>query len=144
MRKDWLETSAGVNVVAIGIVAILFSLAIFTLQDFAILFTGRPDLLRGLRGIWYLLWAAVAAVFSVMTVFIWRPGWPRIVITLFSISMVSHVLEQFVKVPAQQLRLVAVCRIFIDAALILLILRYRSTTTSGRFRQAHNPKRTSS
>ncbi|MBZ5702247.1 MAG: hypothetical protein LAN84_10405 [Acidobacteriia bacterium] len=131
MRQDWLRTSTGVNVVAIGLVAIMFSLVLFTVQDFSILLTGKIYALHGLRGIWYLLWATVAAVFSAMTVFIWRPGLPRIVIAFFSISMASHILEQFVALPAQQLKLAALCRIFITVALILLGLRYRSTATSG-------------
>jgi uncharacterized protein YjeT (DUF2065 family) len=131
MRRDWLQTSIGVNVVAIGLVAIMLSLSLFTLQDCWILFSGEPYVLHGLSGTWYLLWAGIAALFSLATVFIWRPGPHRIVIALFSISMASHVLEQFVSLPAQQLRLVATCRIIVAGALILLFLRYRSITMTG-------------
>src|SRR5882762_3513157 len=134
MSRDWLRTSTGVNVVAIGLVAIIFSLVLFTIQDLWILFSGKLVALHGLRGMWYLLWAAIAAVFSVMTAFIWRPGLPRIVIALFSISMASRVLEQFVTLPAQQLKLTAVCRIAVAAALILLLSRYRPTAISGNSR----------
>ena len=129
MRQDWLRTSTGINVVAVGLVAIMFSLALFAVQDFSILLTGKPYALQGLRGSWYLLWAATAAVFSAMTIFIWRPGLPRIVIALFSIAIASHILEQFVTLPALQLKSVAACRIIVTAALILLVSRYRSTTT---------------
>jgi hypothetical protein len=121
-----------VNVVAIGLVAIIFSLVLFTIQDFWFLLFGKLVVLHGLRGIWYLVWAALAAVFSAITVFTWRPGLPRIVIALFSISMASHVFEQFVALPAQPLKLVALCRIFVAMALVLLLLRYRSTAASGQ------------
>jgi hypothetical protein len=111
---------------AIGLVAIMFSLALFTVQDLWVLVTGAPYALHGLRGGWYLLWAAIATLFSATTVFIWRPGLPRIVIGLFSISMTSHILEQFVGLSAQELKLVALCRVFVAVALILLVLRYRA------------------
>jgi len=132
MRQGWLESSTGMNVVAIGLVAIVFSLVLFTVQDLWILVTGTPYALHGLRGDWYLLSAAIATIFSAMTVFIWRPGLSRIVIGLFSMSMASHILEQFVGLPAQELKLAALCRIFIAVGLILLVLRYRSTTTFGK------------
>jgi hypothetical protein len=132
MRQGWLESSTGVNVVAIGLVAIMFSLVLFTVQDLWILVTGTPYALHGLRGGWYLLWASIATMFSATTVFIWRPGLPRVVIGLFSISMASHILEQFVGLSAQVLKLVALCRIIVAVALILLVLRYRSTTTLGK------------
>jgi hypothetical protein len=131
MRRDWLGTSTGINVVAIGVVAIMFSLAVFAVEDFSILLTGKPYALHGPRGSWYLLWAGIAAVFSAMTVFIWRPGLPRIVMALFSLSMASHILEQFVTLPTQQLKSVAACRILVSVALTLLVWRYRSTTTAG-------------
>ncbi len=134
MRQHWLQTSTGVNVIAIGLVAIVFSLMLFIVQDCWILFRGEPYALHGLRGVWYLLWAAIAAVFSAITVFIWRPGLHRTVIALFSISMASHIVEQFISLPARQLRLAATCRIIGSAALILLFLRYRSTTTTGNSR----------
>src|SRR5580704_11553032 len=99
MRRAWLETSTGVNVVAIGLFGIVFSLALFTLQDCWILFKGEPYVLHGPRGIWYLVWAAIAAVFSALTFFIWRPGLHRTLIALFSISMASHIFEQFILLP---------------------------------------------
>jgi hypothetical protein len=131
VRQNWLETSTGVNLVAIGIVAIVFSLMLFTVQDCWILFRGEPYVLDGLRGIWYLLWAAIAALFSAITVFIWRPGLHKTVIALFSVSMASHIVEQLVLLPAQQLRLAATCRMIVAADLILLFLRYRSTTATA-------------
>ena len=76
MRRDWLWSDNGLNVLAMGIVAIIFSLVLFTTQDVWILFTGKLFALTGLRQIYYPLWAALAALFSALTVFIWRPGFP--------------------------------------------------------------------
>ena len=111
--------------VAIGLVAIMFSLVIFTLQDISILLAGKLFItLATLRGTWYLLVATIAALFSALTVFIWRPGLPRIVIGLFSVTMASHIIEQFVILPTPQMKVVALGRIGVALGLILLFLPY--------------------
>jgi hypothetical protein len=78
--------------------------------------------------------ATVAALFSALTVFVWRPGLPRIVIGLFSIAMVSHIIEQFVILPALQMKVVAVCRIGIALGLILLFVQYSRTAKADKSR----------
>jgi hypothetical protein len=128
VRKDWLTTLTAENVVAVGIYAITFSIALFTVEDIWILLTGKlATLLHGPMGWWALLWAALATMFSAITVFVWRPVVPRIVMTLFSMSMASYILEQFVAFNAQQLKLAALCRISVAVALVLLVWRDRST-----------------
>jgi hypothetical protein len=113
-------------VVAVGIYAITFSIALFTVEDIWILLTGKPaTLLHGPIGWWTLLWAALATMFSAITVFVWRPVVPRIVMTLFSMSMASHILEQFVPLTALQLKLAALCRISVAVAVVLLVWRDR-------------------
>jgi hypothetical protein len=131
VRKDWLTTSTSENVVAVGIYATMFSVAVFTLEDIWILFTGKlASLLHGPSGWWALLWAALATMFSAISVFVWRPVVPRIVMTLFSMSMASHILEQFVAFSAQQLKLAALCRISVAVALVGLVWRVRPTHSS--------------
>ena len=125
MRRDWLGTSTGMKVVAAGIVASALSFVMFTIQDLFTVFTGKFVAFHGPKGIWYVLLAILATLYSAMNVFIFRPGLPRLVTILFSISMASHVLEQFVVLPAQQLKLAALCRIFVAVGVILLFLRYR-------------------
>lgn len=124
MNHDWLKGEMGINVVAIGLVAVILSLAFFTLRDIWVLLNGKFVAVSGLYGIWYALLATVAALFSALTVFLWRPGVPRIVIGLFSISMVSHIIEQFAILSASQMKAVAVFRIAITLGLILLFLQY--------------------
>ena len=131
MQQGWLRTSTGVNAFAAWLVAIMLSLVPLTIQDFWIFFTGKLVALHGLWSFWYLVWAALAAGFAAMTVFVWRPGLPRIVFALFSISMASHVLEHFVVLPTQQLQLVALYRIFVAVVLILLILGSTATSHSS-------------
>lgn len=85
MRRDWLWTDRGLDVVAVGLVAIVLSLVFFTFQDVWILFTGKLVAFTMARRIYLLLLGALAALFSALTVFTWRPGFPRVVIGLFSI-----------------------------------------------------------
>jgi flagellar biosynthesis protein FlhB len=132
MRQDWLATSKGVNAVAVGIYAIMLSLVVFALEDTSTLLTGRLDSFFGPSGLWALSWAAIAAVFSAIMVFIWRPVLPRIVMALVSVSMASHILEQLVVFSIQQLKLAALCRIFVGVAPVVLVLHYRSTTALGK------------
>ena len=132
MKHDWLKSEMGLNVVAIGLVAIMFSLVLFTLQDVSILLTGKFVALPGLYGIGSVPLATVATLFSALTVFVWRPGFPRIVIGLFSIAMVSHIIEQFVILPALQMKVVAVCRIGIALGLILLFMQYSRTAKADK------------
>ncbi len=49
LRQDWLQTSTGVNVVAVGLLAIMFSVILFTVQDFWILFADKLYVVHGLR-----------------------------------------------------------------------------------------------
>ena len=132
MKQTWLITEMGINVVAIGDVAIIYSLFLFTLQDISILLTGKFVVITGLYGLWCVLLATVAALFSALTVFVWRPGLPRIVIGLFSVSMVSHIIQQFAILSASQVKEVAVFRIGIALGLVLLFLQY------GRAKKADN------
>jgi hypothetical protein len=126
MRRGWLGTATGLNVVAIGIVASALSLVMFTIQDLLTLLTGKFAAFHGPKGIWYVLLAILAALFSAMTVFVFRPGLPRFLAALLSITMASHVLEQFVALPTQQLKLAALCRSFVVAIVILQLWRSRS------------------
>lgn len=128
MKRAWLKTEIGINVVAIRLVAIMYSLFLFTLQDISILLTGKFVVITGLYGFWYVLLATVAALFSTLTVFVWRPGLPRIVIGLFSVSMVSHIIQQFVILSASQVKIVAVCRMGIALGPVLLFLQYSRAT----------------
>ena len=115
--------------VAIGLVAAAVSLAVFAILDFGILISGSGyRLLHGISGVWYLFLAALAALWAALTIFMWRPLIPRITMALFSASMVSHILEQFVALPAQSLRVTAGCRLLVSLGVILLFLRYRSST----------------
>lgn len=117
------------KVVAIGIVAATVSLAVFATLDVWVLISGHKTLLsHSISGVWYLSLATLAALFSAFTVFIWRPLVPRVAVALFSAAIASQVLDQFVTLPAQCLRVIAGCRICVSTGVFLLFLRYRWST----------------
>ena len=104
----------------------MISLVAFTFVDCAILFTGKPYIFHTVDRPYYLLAASIATFFSALTVFIWRSGWPRILIALFGFSMASHVALQFVSLRPHPLEFVASCRVLIAISVISLVFRYRS------------------
>ena len=130
MRRDWLGTSTGLNIVAAGLVASMLSLGMFTIQDLSTLLTGKFTAFHGSKGQWYVLLAVVAALFSALSVFVFRPGLPRFMAALFSVSMASHVLEQYVSLPSKELKLAALSRVFVAAAVIFSVWRYGSAMTN--------------
>ena len=128
MKRDWLGTEIGINVVAIGLVAIMFCLIIFTIQDISILLTGKLLTFTTLTSLFYMFLAVLAAVFSAFTVFIWRGVVPRILIGLFSVSMLSHIIELSLVFPVSLMRAVAICRIAVTLGLLLLSFQYSRST----------------
>jgi hypothetical protein len=122
MRRNWLTSSKGESFVAMGTYAIMFSLAMFTLLDFWSLLTGRLVSLHRPMGLWCLFWAAVAGLFSAVLLCTGKPLVPRIVAGLFSVSMASQVIEQFVALPSRQLKLLAFSRILVALVLVLMVV----------------------
>lgn len=126
MKRDWLNSKVGINIVAIGIVATMLSLAVFMIEDVSILLTGNLFAFRTPRLAFYSLAAALAALFCGLTIFISRPGLPRIIIGLLAVSMASHATEHLVPMPPTSLKVIAVFRIAISLLVIIPILRFRS------------------
>ena len=121
---------AEVNIVALGLAAIVFSIFIFTFEDFWFIFTSNP-VVFSVREFIYLPLAVIAASFSLISFFVFQPGFPRIAIGLFAASMAFRVLQWFVTIPSQQLKVVAVGRIVASLCVVFLYLRYRSETTES-------------
>jgi hypothetical protein len=80
MTRDWLYSRFGINFVAVGLVAALVVVAVIVIQDVSFLVTGLWPKLPWYRDVLYHLLAAVAAIFSVVSFFIFRPGMPRFVL----------------------------------------------------------------
>jgi hypothetical protein len=135
VNADWLETPTGERTVAIGLVAIAISLFAFTVQDLSVLLAGNSGRSSLLRSFWYLLWAGLASLAAAACVFICRSAWERLVITLSSVAMASHIVERFVGMRVPQLRLVALCRLLVSMGVVLLYLRTRSTDEKPRIEQ---------
>jgi hypothetical protein len=128
MKQGWLNSKIGINIVAIGIVATMLSLAVFTVEDVAILFTGNLFAFRTPRLAFYSLAAAVAALFCGLTIFIFRPGLPRIIISLLAVSMASHATEHLVPIASTPLKVIAALRIVVSLLVIVPILHFRSAS----------------
>jgi|HubBroStandDraft_4_1064222.scaffolds.fasta_scaffold611994_1 hypothetical protein len=124
MKQDWLNNKTGINIVAIGIVATMLSLAVFTVEDVSILFTGKLVALRTPRLAFFSLVAALAALFCGLTIFTSRPGLPRIVIGLLAVSMASHAIEHLLSIPPTPLKVIAATRIAVSMLVIIPILRF--------------------
>jgi len=58
----------------------------------------------------------------------------RIIMGLFSVSMASHVFEQIVAPAASLIKPIALCRILVCLALVLLFVRYRSIESRAELR----------
>jgi hypothetical protein len=127
LKLGRLVSAAGVNVVAIGLVATIFSLFVFTEENITFLFTGDTGVFAA-REFLYLPLAALSAVFCLLSFFICRPGLPRVAYAFFSASMASHVVLRFVAIPSEQMKVIAIIRIFASLGLVFLYLRYRSET----------------
>lgn len=126
MKQDWLKSEIGINIVAIGIAATMISLMVFTVEDVSILLTGNLFAFRTFRIAFYSLTAALATLFCGLTIFIVRPGLPRIVIGLLALSMASHAIEHFVAMPATPMKVIAAFRIVVSLLVIIPVLRFGS------------------
>ena len=74
VRQDWLQTSTGVNVVAVELFAIMFSVILFAVQDSWISLADKLYVVHGLRVFGICFGQTMAAVFSASAGFIERPG----------------------------------------------------------------------
>ena len=126
MKQDWLNSKIGINIVGIGIAATMLSLAVFTVEDVSILFTGNLVAFRTPRLAFYSLAAVVAALFCGLAVFIFRPGALRIVMSLLAASMASHATEHLVTTPSMPLKVIAAFRIVVSLLVIIPVLRFRA------------------
>ena len=128
--KFLLLSSAGTNLVAIGIVASIVSFAVLTVHDIWFLSSGShaPGGLKLYA--YYLPLAALSAIFWVATAFVWRPIIPKVVAVLAAVAMASHVFQRLGGIPMAQLRLLSLCRVSLFLALVYFTFRY------GRSRQS--------
>src|SRR5882724_7284031 len=125
MQNDWFGSSAVINFVALGIVATLVCLTVFTFQDCWFLF-GHFHAMPPTSRLWYTALASVATLFGIFTFIVWRWVLPRITIALVSVSMASQVVQSFGALPSQWLRTIAFCRVCISIAVFGLYLHYKT------------------
>lgn len=123
MRRDWLNTRFGINFAAIGIVAVLLGGVLVALQDIWFVATGASPTLWLYDKVSSYLAAGVAAVFSAVNFFVFRPGLPKFVAVVLAISFASYVAQPLV--PIHVYREVAALCIARTAGLCTLLLLAR-------------------
>ena len=135
MKDDWLGTRFGLNFLAVGIVATLVGASVILIQDVAFLFTSEwPRLSLG-REVIYVVLAAVASVFAIANVYIFRSGLPKYIAGILAISFGSYVVQSFVHPNAQVLRFISAARSIGICTLLLLVRTY---FVESKPRNAHN------
>lgn len=132
MRRDWLHTRFGINFVAVGLVSAWFAVAIIATCDIWFLISGTYSKLPLHREILYGLVAAIAAVFSAINFFVFRPGWPKVVTVVVALCFGSYVIQLFVPIRnPHQLTTLALARI-VGFCTLLLVRTYRADLKAGR------------
>lgn len=132
MTRDWLHSRFGINFVAVGLVAVVVSVAVILPQDISLLSTGVWLKLPWYREVSYHLLAAVAAIFAAASFFVFRPGSPRFVAVIVGISFSSYVVQPFVKIRSHQLSVLCLARTLGLCTLLLLVLTYIVDLKAGR------------
>ncbi len=133
MTQDWLKTRFGIDFVAIGLVAVCIAAPIIVLHDIWFVTTGEwPRLWLFDKVLLYLL-AAVAVVFSVASVFVFRPGLPKWVATIVAVSFASYVVQPLVPIHSHaQVSAVCVARAVGLCTILLLVRSYVTDLKAGK------------
>jgi hypothetical protein len=98
MRRHWLSTRFGIDFVAIGLVAVCVGIALVVFQDVWFVANGAsPAMFPYDKGLSYLA-AAVATVFSFVSLFVSRSGLPKYVAVTLAISFASYVVQPLLPV----------------------------------------------
>jgi len=131
MRNDWFGSSPVTTFIALGIVATLVSLAVFTVQDCGLLFFNISDGMWMSQRVWYTLLAAVGVLFGLFTLYVWSPAFPRILIGIVTASLASQVAQSVHALPIQSLRWIAICRVCVSLFVaICLYVQFRRMSRS--------------
>jgi hypothetical protein len=132
MRLGWLHSRFGINFVAVGIVATIVAAGVIGVQDIWFLVTGLWLRLPWYREVLYCLLAAVAAIFTAVNVFVFRPGLPRFVAVVVAICFASYVVQPFAQVSLPHLTAICSGRILGFCTLLLLVRTYFVDLKAGR------------
>jgi CBS domain containing-hemolysin-like protein len=126
MRLNWLNRRFGTDFVAIGIVAVCVGVFLVVFHDFWFLATGEPPAIWLYDKVLSYLAAAVAAVFLTASFFIFRPGLPKYIAVILTISSASYVVQPLLPVHGyRQIAVLCVARTVAFCTLLLLMRRYR-------------------
>ena len=117
---------------AIGLVATLVAAAVIALQDVSFLVTGVWPRLPWYREVLYHMLAAVAAIFSAVSFFVFRPGLPRFAAVVVAMSYGSYVVQPLADIHTHQLTVLCLARLLGLCSLLLLVRTYLVDIKAGR------------
>src|SRR5215471_8939724 len=137
MKATWLDTRFGINFEAVGLVAALYSILLITIQDVVFLVSGTWPKLTLYRQVFYLLLAAIAALFAGVSVFTFRPALPKLVALAVAFAFGSYAIQPFVPMPRHLQTTVCTARILAFCSLILLFWGYRHRSGQNIHRETH-------
>ena len=133
MRRNWLNTRFGINFVAIGLVAVCVGVALVVFEDIWFVATGASPAMWLYDKVLCYLAAAVAAVFSVLSFFVLRPGLPKYVAVILAISFASYVVQPLLPVHGyRQVEVLCIARTVGFCSLLLLAREYRLDLKAGK------------
>jgi hypothetical protein len=122
MRRDWLNMRFGIDFAAIGLFAVCVGIVLVVFHDIWFMVTGAAPAMWLYDKVLSYLAAAVAAVFLVASFFIFRPGLPKYVAVILTISFASYVVQPLLPVHSyRQVAALCVARIVGFCTLLLLV-----------------------
>jgi hypothetical protein len=121
-KRSWLVTGFGIDFVAVGILGVWFGAPLIAFHDIWFLATGTPPAMFPYDKALTYLAAAVAAVFSCVNLFVFRPGLPKYVTVILAILFGSYVVQPLLPVRTYPgIAAICICRIVGFCTLLLLV-----------------------
>jgi hypothetical protein len=124
VKRHWLNSRFGIDFLAVGVVASIFTGLFIVAQDAVFLVTGAWPKLPSYRLVVLIPLAGVASIFWAVTFFIFRPGWPKVVAAALAISFGSYLVQHFVPILPAQLTALCIARVLVFCTPLLLVRAY--------------------
>ena len=133
MRGDWLNSRAGVDFSAVGLLAVCVAAPVIVLHDIWFVATGEWPTLWVYDKVLLHLLAVAGVVFSAASFFVFRPGLPKYVAVIVAISFGSYVVQPLVPIHAHgQVSAVCLARTVGIGTILLLVRRYALDLKAGK------------
>jgi hypothetical protein len=133
MRLGWLNTRFGIDFVAVGLFAVCIGVTLVLIQDIWFMATGSWPAIWLYHKVLSYLAAAIATVFSVVSFFVFRPGLPKYVAIMLTVSFASYVIQPFLPIHVYHVvAVLCVARTIGFSTLLLLARAYFLDLKAGK------------